>query len=59
VVTLSTGEKTGNEHFFRKEEQRLARLQRRHEQEAQGLEEPGEGTPHGGQAPCPRRRPAP
>ena len=30
VVTLSTGEKTGNEHFFRKEEKRLARLQRRH-----------------------------
>jgi putative transposase len=30
VVTRSTGEKTGNEHFFRKEEQRLARLQRRH-----------------------------
>jgi putative transposase len=30
VVTLSTGEKTGNEHFFTKDEQRLARLQRRH-----------------------------
>ena len=30
VVTLSTGEKTGNEQFFRKEEKRLARLQRRH-----------------------------
>ena len=30
VVTLSTGEKIGNEHFFRKEEKRLARLQRRH-----------------------------
>ena len=30
VVTLSTGEKTGNEHFFTKEEKRLARLQRRH-----------------------------
>jgi putative transposase len=30
VVTLSTGEKTGNEHFFTQEEKRLARLQRRH-----------------------------
>jgi putative transposase len=30
VVTLSTGEKTGNEKFFRKEEKRLALLQRRH-----------------------------
>ena len=30
VVTLSTGEKTGNEHFFRHEEKRLATLQRRH-----------------------------
>ncbi|HLV97559.1 MAG TPA: RNA-guided endonuclease TnpB family protein [Ktedonobacterales bacterium] len=30
VVTLSTGEKTGTEHFFTKEEKRLATLQRRH-----------------------------
>ena len=30
VVTLSTGEKTGNEHFFTKNEKRLATLQRRH-----------------------------
>ena len=30
VVTLSTGEKTGNEHFFTKDEKRLATLQRRH-----------------------------
>jgi putative transposase len=36
VVTLSTGEKTGNEHFFRKEEQRLARLQRRHAKKRKG-----------------------
>jgi putative transposase len=36
VVTLSTGEKTGNEHFFRQEEQRLARLQRRHARKRKG-----------------------
>jgi putative transposase len=36
VVTLSTGEKTGNERFFRKEEQRLARLQRRHARKRKG-----------------------
>ena len=30
VVTLSTGEKTGNEKFFAKDEKRLATLQRRH-----------------------------
>jgi putative transposase len=30
VVTLSTGEKTGNERFFAKDEKRLATLQRRH-----------------------------
>jgi putative transposase len=36
VVTLSTGEKTGNEHFFRKEEPRLARLQRRHAKKRKG-----------------------
>ena len=30
VVTLSTGEKIGNEHFFRQDEKRLATLQRRH-----------------------------
>ena len=36
VVTLSTGEKTGNERFFRKEEQRLARLQRRHAKKRRG-----------------------
>jgi putative transposase len=30
VVTRSTGEKTGNEHFFAKDEKRLATLQRRH-----------------------------
>ena len=36
VVVLSTGEKTGNEQFFRKEEKRLARLQRRHAKKRQG-----------------------
>ncbi|HEY7357146.1 MAG TPA: RNA-guided endonuclease TnpB family protein [Ktedonobacterales bacterium] len=36
VVTLSTGEKTGNEHSFRKEEPRLTRLQRRHAKKRQG-----------------------
>ena len=36
VVTLSTGEKTGNEQFFRKEEKRLARLQRRHAKKRKG-----------------------
>ena len=36
VVTLSTGEKTGNEHFFTKEEKRLARLQRRHTKKQKG-----------------------
>ncbi|HEY7413825.1 MAG TPA: transposase [Ktedonobacteraceae bacterium] len=36
VVTLSTGEKTGNEHFFRKEEKRLARLQRRRARKRKG-----------------------
>ena len=36
VVTLSTGEKTGNERYFRKEEQRLARFQRRHARKGKG-----------------------
>jgi putative transposase len=36
VVTLSTGEKTGNEHFFRQEEKRLARAQRRHAKKHKG-----------------------
>ena len=36
VVTLSTGEKTGNEQFFGQEEKRLARLQRRHAKKQQG-----------------------
>ena len=30
VVTLSTGEKSGNEHFFTKDEKRLALAQHRH-----------------------------
>jgi putative transposase len=36
VVTLSTGEKTGNERFFRQEEKRLARLQRRQAKKRKG-----------------------
>ncbi len=36
VVTLSTGAKTGNERFFRQNEQRLARLQRRHARKRKG-----------------------
>jgi putative transposase len=36
VVTLSTGEKTGNERFFRQEEKRLATLQRRHTKKRKG-----------------------
>ena len=36
VVTLSTGEKTGNEHFFTQEEKRLARAQRRHAKKQKG-----------------------
>ena len=36
VVTLSTGEKTGNEHFFTQEEKRLARLQHRHAKKRKG-----------------------
>lgn len=36
VVTLSTGEKTGNERFFRRQEKRLARLQRRHARKRKG-----------------------
>ena len=36
VVTLSTGEKTGNEHFFRQEEKRLAQAQRRHAKKHKG-----------------------
>ena len=36
VVTLSTGEKTGNEQFFPQEEKRLARLQRRHAKKQKG-----------------------
>jgi putative transposase len=35
-VTLSTGEKTGNEHFFQQEEKRLARVQRRHAKKQKG-----------------------
>ena len=36
VITLSTGEKTGNEHFFTQEEKRLARAQRRHAKKQKG-----------------------
>ncbi|HEX6777604.1 MAG TPA: RNA-guided endonuclease TnpB family protein [Ktedonobacterales bacterium] len=36
VVTLSTGEKTGNERYFVKDEKRLATLQRRHAKKQQG-----------------------
>src|SRR5262249_19020838 len=36
VVTLSTGEKTGNERFFTQEEKRLARAQRRHVKKQKG-----------------------
>ena len=36
VVRLSTGEKTGNERSFAKEEKRLARLQRRHARQHKG-----------------------
>jgi putative transposase len=36
VVTLSTGEKTGNERFLRQDEKRLARLQRRHARKCKG-----------------------
>jgi putative transposase len=36
VVTRSSGEQTGNEHVFRKEEKRLARLQRRHAKKRTG-----------------------
>jgi putative transposase len=36
VVTLSTGEKTGNERYFSQEEQRLAQLQRRHAKKRKG-----------------------
>jgi putative transposase len=36
VVTLSTGEKTGNERFFRQEEKHLARAQRQHAKKQKG-----------------------
>ena len=36
VITLSTGEKTGNEHFFGQEEKQLARAQRRHAKKQKG-----------------------
>lgn len=36
VVTLSTGEKTGNERYFCQEERKLARLQRRHAKKRKG-----------------------
>lgn len=36
VVTFSTGEKTGNERFFRQEEKRLGLLQRRHAKKQKG-----------------------
>ena len=36
VVTLSTGEKTGNKRFFAQDEKRLARLQRRHARRRKG-----------------------
>lgn len=35
-MTLSTSEKTGDEHFFRQEEQRLARVPRRHAKKRKG-----------------------
>ena len=36
IVTLSTGEKTGNQRFFCQDEKRLARLQRRHARKHKG-----------------------
>lgn len=36
VVTLSTGEKTGNERYFLKDEKKLARAQRRHAKKQKG-----------------------
>ncbi len=36
VVTLSTGEKTGNERYFLKDEKKLARAQRRHAKKHKG-----------------------
>ena len=36
VVTVSTGEKAGNERYFCQEEKRLARLQRRHAKKRKG-----------------------
>ena len=36
VITLSTGEKTGNERFFGQEEKQLARAQRRHAKKQKG-----------------------
>ena len=36
VVTLSSGEKTGNERYFCQEERQLARLQRRHAKKRKG-----------------------
>ena len=36
VVTLSTGEKTGNERFFTQDEKKLARAQRRHAKKQKG-----------------------
>ena len=53
VVTLSTGEKTSNEHFFRKEEKRLATLQRRHARKRIGSKNREKARSPRGQAPCP------
>ena len=51
VVTLSTGAKTGNEHFFRQDEQRLARLQRRHNRKRKGSKNRENGPAESGASP--------
>ena len=53
IVTLSTGEKTGNEHFFTQGEKRLARLQRRHAKKRKGSKNREKARRKVAKPPCP------
>jgi putative transposase len=55
VVTLSTGEKTGNERFFRKARATPGSLTAVSRPQAQGLQESGESPSPRGETPCPHR----
>jgi putative transposase len=59
VVTLSTGEKIGNEHFFRKARKASGHAATAPRQKAEAVQEPRESPPESRSSACPHRRPAP